>query len=122
MASIGKVTNTQTLFSITKTRRAGADNIPISVAQSIDTSPERRESSDGSDSTDETFEDILTEVPTETVLPDMRTVIDRCDVAKDVAETLKAEGPDQEDRSLQANEAYQTLRQPDQEKTAVGTV
>lgn len=123
MASIRKITNTPTLVSITKTRRIRADNLPISVAQSIDTLPERRQPSDRpapEDQTPDGFEDALTEASIETVLSASRPIIDRLDDQQNVAETLKPEQPDHQDRSMQANEAYRTLRQPDAEKTPVG--
>lgn len=120
MASISK-THTPTLASITKTRRTRADNLPISVAQSIDEPPERRDQSDGADQTNRppnAFDETLVE----TVLSDIRPMIDHPNRTKDVVEALETEEPDQEDRSLQANEAYQTLRQPDEEKIPVGIV
>jgi hypothetical protein len=43
------------------------------------------------------------------------------DGIKDVTETLEAEEPDQDDRSMLANEAYKTLSQTDEEKNPVGT-
>lgn len=124
MASIRKITNTPTLVSITKTRRIRADNLPISVAQSIDKLPDRRQPSDRSAPADQTldgFEDPLTEASIETVLPASRPTIDRLDDQQDVTETLKPEQPDHQDRSMQANEAYKTLRQPDAENTPVET-
>ncbi|MGJ8560232.1 MAG: hypothetical protein ACSHX3_08355 [Litorimonas sp.] len=124
MASIRKITNTPTLVSITKTRRTRADNLPISVAQSIDTPPERREGLDRRAETPHTpsaFDDVLSEAPQEQVLSDKRPVFERLDRTKDVAGSLGKEKPDHEDRAMQAMEAYKTLRQPDEEKTPVGT-
>jgi hypothetical protein len=123
MASIREI-HTPTLVSITKTRRTRADNLPISVTQSIDTPDERRDQSGEEDHTahpSTEFDEILIEEPVDTVLSDVPTMIERRDRTQDVVAVLAAEEPDQEGRSMQANEAYQTLRQPDEEKTSVGT-
>lgn len=105
MASIHITPITPVPVSVTETRVVRADNRPIPVEQAVDVSPETRK---------------LPEAPMDDRLSDIRPVIERLDGAKDLAETLEAEEPDQDDRSMQANEAYKTLRGEDADTTSVG--
>lgn len=91
--------------AVTETRAVRTDDRQIPVEQAVDMSPETRK---------------LPDAPMDKTLSDIRPIIERLDGTKDVAETLKIEEPDQDDRSIQANEAYQTLRQLDEEKIPVG--
>lgn len=106
MASIHITPITPTPVVITETRTVRTDARDIPVEQAVDMSPETRK---------------LPDAPLDKTLSDIRPIIERLDGTKDVAETLEAEEPDQDDRSMQANEAYKTLREPEGDKVAVGT-
>jgi hypothetical protein len=105
MASLHTIPITPAPVSVTETRTVRTDDRKIPVEQAVDMSPETRK---------------LPEAPMDKALSDVRPIIERLDGTKDVAETLNIEEPDQDDRSMQANEAYQTLRQSDEENTPVG--
>jgi len=92
--------------SVTEAHVVRTDNRNVPVEQVVDASPETRK---------------LPDAPMDKALSDIRPIIERLDGTKDVAETLEAEEPDQDDRAMQANEAYQTLRNSDEDKTSVGT-
>jgi len=124
MASIQAIPITPTPVAVTETRSVRADNRPVPVEHVVDMSPESRKLPDTPAQTGELAKSASgtsKDAPMESALSDIRPVIERLDGAKDVAETLEAEEPDQEDRSMQANEAYKTLRETDGEKTSVGT-
>lgn len=124
MASIHTIPITPSPVSVTETRRVRTDDRLVPVELSVDSTPEVRKLSDTPADTYHVStipNQAETDAPIEKVLSDIRPVIEHLDGTKDVAETLEAEEPDQEDRSMQANEAYKTLRQPDEEKTPVGT-
>ncbi|GHB00623.1 hypothetical protein GCM10009069_24360 [Algimonas arctica] len=106
MASLHTIPITPTPASVTQARAVRTDDRQIPVEQAVDMAPETRK---------------LPDAPIDKALSDIRPVIERLDGAKDVAETLEVEVRDQDDRAMQANDAYQTLRQPDEEKTSVGT-
>lgn len=122
MASIQTIPITQTPVAVTEARKVRTDDRPIAVEQSVDVSPESRKLPEALVASTDTPSSVSKDAPLEQALSDVRPVIERLDGTKDVAETLETEEPDQEDRALQANEAYQTLRQPDEEKTPVATV
>lgn len=105
MASIHITPITPVPVAVTETRTVRADNRPIPAEQAVDASPETRK---------------MPEAPMDDRLSDIRPVIERLDGAKDLAETLDVEEPDQDDRSMQANEAYKTLRADDADNTPVG--
>ena len=108
MASIQTlpITPTPVLPSVTEARSVRTDNLNVPVEQVVDSSPEPRK---------------LPDAPMDKHLSDVRPIIERLDGTKDVAETLEAEEPDQDDRAMQADEAYKTLRESDEDRTAVGT-
>lgn len=105
MASIHIMPITPVFASVTETRTVRADNRPIPVEQAVDASPETRK---------------LPDALMDDSLSNIRPVIERLDGEKDLAETLDVEAPDQDDRAMQANEAYKTLRVDEGEKTPVG--
>lgn len=122
MASVNIMPATPTPVFATEARRVRADDRSIETDPSVDVSPETRELPEtyaaaveqaGADGESDPLEDIR---------PDVRPVIEHLDGAKDATEGLEQEEPDQAEISLQANEAYQTLRQPDDELTPVGTI
>lgn len=124
MASIQAIPITPTPVAVSETRSVRADNRPVPVEQVVDMSPETRKLPDSQAQTGELAKPsggTSSDAPLESALSDIRPVIERLDGAKDVAETLEAEEPDQEDRSMQAKDAYNTLRETDDEKTSVGT-
>lgn len=124
MASIHTIPITPSPVSVTETRRVRTDDRQVPVELSVDITPEARKLSDTPAETihvSTLSDEGLTEAKADKVLSDVRPVIENLDGTKDIAESLEAEVPDQEDRSMQANEAYKTLRQPDEEKTPVGT-
>jgi hypothetical protein len=90
---------------ITETRSVRSDNRQIPVEYAVDALPKTRK---------------LPDAPKDDILAKIRPVIERLDGEKDEAEPGVVEEPDQEDRSLQANEAYKTLRVEDPEKPPVG--
>lgn len=105
MVPIQTIPITPSPVAVTETRAVRTDDRQIPVEQAVDMSPETRK---------------LPDAPLDKALSDVRPIIERLDGTKDVAETLDIEESDQDDRSMQANEAYQTLRQPDEETTSVG--
>ena len=105
MASIHMTPITPVPVAVTETRSVRSDNRQIPVEQAVDVLPKTRK---------------LPDAPKDDILADIRPVIERLDGAKDDAETMAVEEPDQEDRVLQANEAYKTLRADDPERTPVG--
>jgi hypothetical protein len=124
MASIQTIPITPTPVDVTETRSVRTDNRPVPVEQVVDMSPETRKLPDTPAQTGELAKSAngtSGDAPLESVLSNIRPVIERLDGIKDVTETLEAEEPDQDDRSMLANEAYKTLRQTDEEKNPVGT-
>lgn len=105
MASIHIMPITSVPVTVTETRTVRTDNRKIPVEQAVDVTPETRK---------------LPDAPMDEALSDIRPVIERLDGAKDIAETLDVEEPDQDDRAMQANEAYKTLRADDVDNTPVG--
>jgi hypothetical protein len=105
MASIHITPITSVPVAVTETRSVRSDNRQIPVEYAVDALPETRK---------------LPDAPKDDILAYIRPVIERLDGQKDDVETVAVEEPDQEDRALQANEAYKTLRVEDPEKTPVG--
>lgn len=113
---------TPTPVFTTETRRVREDNRAVPVEQSVDNVPDARKLPDPLVKSGNTDPIMPKNDPMDEVRPDVRPVIERLDGTKDIAAALEAEEPDAADTSLQANGAYQTLRQPDEEPTPVGTV
>lgn len=126
MASIGTIAITPTPVAITEARKVRTDDQAIPVEQAVDVSPESRKLPDTVPAPSQDKVAAKSDAPLEKALSDVRPVIERLDGTKDIAEnldeTLEAEEPDDDDRALQARGAYETLRQPDTDKTSVATV
>ncbi|MGB3456250.1 MAG: hypothetical protein WBG08_09320 [Litorimonas sp.] len=122
MASIPVVPATPTPVFVTETRKVRADDRSVSVERSIDISPESRPVPDNPAplAIDMAMPD--PDTPLEETLSDVRPVIERLDGTQDTGEVLGNEEPDEDSRALEASEAYQALRKPDEALTPVGTI
>lgn len=122
MASIPVIPATPVPVFITETRKVRADNRPVAVEQSVDASPETRKSAQAPIAPASSSSKTPVQAPMDQALSDVRPVIEKLDGEKDDAQVLETEEPDNEDRALQANEAYGALRKPEADLTPVGTV
>lgn len=122
MASVNIIPATPRRALTSKARRVRADERSIETDPSVDVCAEARKLPETYAATVER-DSTNSEADThETLRPDVRPLIGHPDGASDMTGSLEQEEPDQADVSLQANEAYQALRQSDEEPTTVGTI
>jgi hypothetical protein len=122
MASIPVIPATPTPVFVTEVRKERTDDRPLEVERTVDISPETKKMSDGPVAAPLTKPELGDQSPIEETLSDVRPVIERLDGQRDISAALETNEPDQDDRSLQASEAYQALREPEADLTPVGTI
>ena len=122
MTSIPVVPAAVTPVSVTETRKVRADNRPVAVEQSVDVSHEPRKPAQAPIKPSNLSSNAAVEAPIDETLSDVRPVIEKLDGEKDVSKVLGTEEADQQERALQASEAYGALRKSDTDLTPVGTI
>ncbi|MEL6687448.1 MAG: hypothetical protein AAFP97_07485 [Pseudomonadota bacterium] len=122
MASIPVIPAAVTPVSVTETRKVRADNRTVAVEKSVDVSHEPRKPAQAPINPSNLSSNETVEAPIDEPLSDVRPVIERLDGEKDASKVLETEEADQQERALQASEAYSALRKPDADLTPVGTI
>lgn len=122
MASIPVVPATPTPVFVTETRKVRADNRPVAVERSVDVTHEPRKPIQAPITPAKSSSEEVNEAPIDETLSDVRPVIEKLDGEKDISKVLGTEEPVEDDRVLQASEAYSALRKPDSDLTPVGTI
>lgn len=113
---------TPTPAFVTKSRKARKDNRAIATDASVDAASENLKLTDMSARPFELESDSNESKTSQDMSSDDRAPVILLEAPQGLDEVLEPEEPDQADVALQANGAYQTLRQSDEDITPVGTI